>query len=232
MPRLSVVLPCYNESKSIPDILKRFARVRTADSELILVNNGSTDNTAEVIRKELKNPKYKFARSVFVRKNQGYGYGIMFGLRHAKGEFLAFSHADLQCDPADIFRAYKLLPSIKHPENILVIGNRKYRRNFLTSALHAIASLLFFKRFDDINGQPKVFHRSLFEKLKNPPKHFALDFYVQYVARKNGLGVLTIPVTFAKRRHGESHWASTLKSRAKTISKFIKYMIKLRFSEK
>lgn len=228
MPKLSVVLPCYNESKSIPAILERFAAVRNSDAELILVNNGSTDDTASVLKGKLKKRKYKFARSVLVKKNQGYGYGIMFGLNNAKGEFLAFSHADLQTDPADVFRAFGLLQQHADPEKVLVKGNRKGRQNVLTTGLHIMASLLFLRRFDDINGQPKVFHRSLLAELKNPPKNFALDFYVQYVALKNGYKILNIPVKFAKRKHGQSHWASTLRSRAKTIAGFVRYMLKLR----
>lgn len=228
MPKLSVILPCYNESKSIHEILDRFSSVRTNDSELILVNNGSTDNTAAILKTELKNPKYKFARSVTIKKNQGYGHGIVFGLKNARGEFMAFSHADLQCDPSDIFRAYRVLNSLKNPDTALIKGNRTGRKNFLTSSLHVLAALLFLRRFDDINGQPKVFHCSLLQKLKAPPKDFSLDFYVQYTALKHGYSVISVPVKFIKRKHGQSHWASTFKSRFKTISGFVKYMVKLR----
>ncbi len=230
MPKLSVVLPCYNESKSIYDILSRFAEVKNVDTELILVNNGSTDNTNDVLNKVLKKSKFGFARSVTINKNKGYGNGILFGLKYSKGDFLAFSHADLQCDPLDIFRAYNLLIKTSNPKKTLVKGNRIGRRNFLTTILHLLATFLFFKKFDDINGQPKVLHRSLFNSLKNPPKNFAFDFYVQYVALKNNYKILNIPVRFTKRKHGQSHWASTFKSRTKTTIGFVKYMLKLRFS--
>ena len=97
--QLSIVLPCYNEADNLPLILAGYAKAWRADmaAELILVNNGSTDHSAEVLQRELANPDYAFARSVLVEENQGYGHGIFTGLQAARGEFLAFSHADMQC---------------------------------------------------------------------------------------------------------------------------------------
>ena len=72
IPILSVVLPCYNESKGLENILKRFQEVGAGvNFELILVDNGSTDNSPEVLASLL--PRYPFARSVRVEKNVGYG---------------------------------------------------------------------------------------------------------------------------------------------------------------
>ncbi len=234
-PTLSIVLPCYNESKSIQAILQRFSQVignRTV--ELILVNNGSFDNTAEVLKKELKNPKYKFARTVLVKRNQGYGYGIMFGLKHCKGDFLAYSHADQQCDPNDVIRAYDELMRHSDKEKILMKGKRIRRiisELVITKGLQTIASAIFMKGFNDINGQPKLFHKSFLDKLAEAPKDFKFDFYVQYTAIRNGMEVLSIPVEFGKRKHGKSNWAYSIFSRIKTYLGFIGYMLKLRFRE-
>lgn len=234
-PKISVVLPCYNESKSIPDILKRFSEViDNRPVELILVNNGSFDNTAEVLKKELKNPKYKFARTVLVKKNQGYGYGIMFGLKHCKGDILAYSHADQQCDPLDVIRAYDEL--LKHEDitKVLVKGRRNKRilsEFIITKCLQTVVALIFWDIYDDINGQPKIFHKSFFEKLSNAPKDFKFDFYIQYMARKNKMKVESILVDFGRRKHGKSHWAYSIFSRVRTYLGFAVYMLKLRFNE-
>ncbi len=232
--QLSIVLPCYNEAKSIPAILRRFWQVMgDRPVELILVNNGSFDNTAEVLKKELKNPKYKFARTVLVEKNRGYGYGIMFGLKHCKGDILAYTHADQQCDPNDVMRAYDEL--LKRPDwkNILMKGQRKQRiisEWIITKGLQTISFLILWKKFNDINGQPKMFHKSFLEKMKESPKDFKFDLFVQYVALKNKMKVESIPVEFGKRKHGKSNWAYSIFSRVKTYLGFISYMIKLRFS--
>lgn len=163
-----------------------------------------------------------------MEKNIGYGYGIMSGLRSAKGEFLAFSHADMQCDPKDVFRAFELLRKQENSERVLVKGNRKGRQNFLTSGLHMLARALFLRRFDDINGQPKIFDKGLMHTFKNPPNGFQLDFYLQYKALKSGYRVVSFPVAFGQRKFGYSKWATSLKSRIKNVSRFLGYMLKVR----
>src|SRR6478735_543812 len=105
--QLSVVIPCYNEEKNIPHIvakLKALLRDKPHDEcEILLVDNGSTDGSAKVFSDQL-NGIEEHIRMVKVDKNQGYGYGILYGLTQAKGEFLAWTHADLQTDPADVFK--------------------------------------------------------------------------------------------------------------------------------
>src|SRR3989338_8466712 len=97
-PVLSTIVPCYNEAANIPLILERFKQgIGKNEIEVILVNNGSTDDSKTVLTKML--PQYPFARSIDVAVNQGYGYGILSGLRQARGEFLGWTHADLQTDP-------------------------------------------------------------------------------------------------------------------------------------
>ena len=79
-PILDIVVPCYNEEKNIPLILEKFNNViKNEEIEVILVNNGSTDNSAKIFEDLL--PKFSFARTVLVPVNQGYGYGILQGLK-------------------------------------------------------------------------------------------------------------------------------------------------------
>jgi glycosyltransferase involved in cell wall biosynthesis len=97
-PELSVVLPCYNEGKGLEQLLDGYAAVIGGlPAEIILVDNGSSDDTPERLAELL--PRYPFARGFRVLANKGYGDGIMQGLRAARGTFLAWSHADLQCPP-------------------------------------------------------------------------------------------------------------------------------------
>ncbi len=226
---LSIVLPCYNEEKNIPDMLKRFSEaILSEDIEVVLVNNGSLDRTEEVIRKEISNNGYTFATIAKVEKNIGYGYGVMTGLRNAKGEYVAFTHADLQCDPGDVIRAYELLRSSKEPKATLVKGKRIGRNSIISNILLALSSILFLNKFSDINAQPKVFHSSFLSKLKTPPNDFTFDLYIQYVALKNKMTVLDIPVEFLERKHGQSNWSSTFRSRFKAMVGFVLYLFKLR----
>lgn len=229
MPQLSVVLPCYNEAEGIPKILQRFAVVGAGhDFELILVDNGSVDDTPQVLAKLL--PSYPFARSVRIDKNKGYGDGIYTGLRAARGELLAWSHADLQTDPADVFRALAFYRQAPDAERLLVKGRRHGRRlvDRLISWGMQVVALFFLRRWiAEINAQPKLFHRSLLDHLPNPPVDFNFDVYVLYQAKRHGWRLAAIDVEFPPRRYGMSHWAATWRSKIRTIARSIRYMFLL-----
>jgi glycosyltransferase involved in cell wall biosynthesis len=233
--RFSIVLPCYNEADNLPFLLKRYAEVwENLPTELILVDNGSTDRTAQVLKSELSRPEYAFARAVWVPKNRGYGHGIYTGLQAARGEVIGFSHADMQCSPRDLFTAYHRLTAEPDATQALVKGKRAKRdlsASLITNVMAFIASIVLFKKLTDINAQPKVFHRSHLERLTHPPDGFQFDLYVLYAARKAGLKVLTVPVVFGRRMHGQSKWAFSLISRYRTIWATIVYIFRLRFGQ-
>ncbi len=228
-PHLSVVLPCYNESASIPAIVGRFAEFASrGDFELILVDNGSTDGTPQVLAGVLAGNA--FARSVRVEKNRGYGDGILTGLRAARGEVLAWSHADMQTDPGDVFRALQLYESDADRKRVLIKGNRRGRalgQRAISRGMEVVALVLLRRRMTEINAQPKLFHRSLLDHLPNAPIDFNFDVYVLYEALRHGWHVRTIEVEFPPRRHGQSHWAATFRSRARTIRRSMVFMFRL-----
>jgi glycosyltransferase involved in cell wall biosynthesis len=229
----SVVLPCYNEAESIPVMLAEYEKIwPQLSAELVLVNNGSTDHTSDVMKRELANPRFAFARSVTVPVNRGYGYGVMAGLRAARGTVLSVSHADLQCPPADLFRAYSLLAQTG--SRTTVIKGKRSGRSFglaliVTNLMAVIATTVLGMWLTDINAQPKVFHRSLLELMDSPPDGFELDLYILYTAKRSGWNVETFPVIFGERAHGESKWAFSLRSRWKHIVSALRYIFSLGF---
>jgi glycosyltransferase involved in cell wall biosynthesis len=228
-PQLSVVLPCYNEARGIEAILSRFAEVgRGQDFELILVDNGSQDNTSEVLARVL--PRFAFARSVRVEVNQGYGHGIYTGLRAARGQVLAWSHADLQTDPADVFRAWAKYREAGRPERTLVKGRRYGRRlseKVISLGMQLLSTLVFRTYMHEINAQPKLFHRDLLGHMTRPPIDFNFDLYVLVVAKRHGWRIESIPVRFPPRQYGHSHWAATWRSKIRTIARSVRYMFSL-----
>jgi glycosyltransferase involved in cell wall biosynthesis len=232
-PRFSIVLPCYNEAGNLPLLLAAYARAWPelgVPGELILVDNGSTDETATVLRRELERPELGFARPVQVERNRGFGHGTMTGLRAARGEIVGFSHADMQYTPQDCFAAFRKLAAQPDPARALVKGKRAPRGlgpALVTNTMAVLASAVLLMRLTDINAQPKVFHRSLLEHLRRPPDGFQFDLYVLYTARRHGLKVLTVPVVFGQRAHGQSKWAYSLASRYRTIWATVVYIFKL-----
>lgn len=235
--RKSIVVPCYNESGNLPNLIARFEALVPEDRskldwELVLVDNGSTDGSAGVFAKELEKPGRDFVRVVTVPSpNVGYGHGIVTGLRAAKGELLAWTHADGQTPPKDVLRAFEMLESAPDPEATLVKGRRRarpLRDTLFTMGMQAAALAILGESLEDINGQPKCFPRRLFELASNPPTDLSLDLYFFYVAKKNGFAVRTFDVQFGDREHGESKWAFNFRSKARNVARSVKYMAALR----
>ena len=228
--KLSIIVPCYNEAENIPLILKRFGEViKTDEIEVILVNNGSTDHSAEVLAELLSD--YKFAKTVLVPVNQGYGYGILQGLNTARGEYIGWTHADMQTDPADVLKAFDIINN-SIDKNIYVKGNRKGRPafdQFFTFGMGVFETLYFRTPMYDINAQPNIFPKSFYEKWENPPYDFSLDLFAVYTAKKAGLSVMRFPVLFPERIHGQSKWNNEgMKSKWKFIKRTLQFSKELK----
>ena len=230
---LSVIFPCYNESSNIVGIISsiKSALQGRNDVEIILVDNGSTDSTPQVLEQALQGEHNKQFKTLRIEKNIGYGHGIMEGVRIASGEVIAWTHADLQTDPADVLEAYKIF--VDHPEypNCILKGRRVGRNpldTLFTGGMSILSTLLLRENFSDVNAQPKMFHRNFLEKLTESPKDFSLDLYLLYQARVQKYQILEHHVNFGKRLFGESKGGGTLKGKLRLIQRTWKYMIKLK----
>ena len=229
--KLSIVVPCYNEAKNIPLILERFSSViHRVDIEVILVNNGSTDNSSIILDEYL--PKYSFARSVNIEVNEGYGHGIVTGLTQAIGEFVGYTHADMQTDPADLLKALEIIEESDDPKNCYVKGNRKGRPifdQFFTKGMSLFESIYLRKNLWDINAQPNIFHNSFLNSVKDHcPKDFSLDLYLLYTAKKKGIVVIRFDVLFPERLHGVSTWNTGLLAKWKFIKRTFEFSTRLK----
>ncbi len=231
----SIVIPAYNEASNLPALLARYREVwEDLPAELVIVDNGSTDGTKEVLEQELTRPELAFARVVTVNENRGYGHGIHSGLVSTTAEVVGFSHADMQTDPADLFRAFHRLRRSENPRKTIVKGQRAPRdfgAELITRGMSLVATLVLMRKLTDINAQPKIFHRGLLATLSNPPDGFPYDVYVLYRGLQAGFSIAKIPVVFGQRGHGESKWAADFFSRYRTIINMIGYIIRLRFGK-
>lgn len=228
--RLSVVVPCYNEAKNIPLILKRFNEVLSGreDVEIILVNNGSTDESHQVIDEVL--PLYPFVKLVNIKVNQGYGYGIIQGLKNSSGRYVGWTHADMQTDPADVIKALNLIED-NVDQLVFVKGDRKGRPlfdRFFTVGMSFFETLYMGIKLNDINAQPNIFPKSFYEEWENPPSDFSLDLYALYMANVKNLKIIRFDVLFPERRYGESKWNTGLGGKWKFIKRTLEFSIKLK----
>ena len=126
---LSIILPCYNEKDNLVALFERLDLLVKASEEIeiVLVNNGSNDGSDIVFEQEVIRRNKEIFKIVHVKENKGYGFGILSGLRAAKGNVLAVTHADRQTDPMDVLKAYEIYRS-KGDLNLLVKGFRKNRK--------------------------------------------------------------------------------------------------------
>lgn len=229
---LSIVLPCYNESGNIATILQRFHPLsQQVALELILVDNGSTDNSADIFTDELKNPAYRFARTVRVEKNIGYGYGIAFGLKHCQGQTVGYSHADLQTPPEDVERAFRLYQE-KGPGLRLVKGRRTKRATadeaVVSKVYNRLGQVILGIPYLDLNAQPKIFDRELLPEILRGPRDFSFDLHVLYTAVWRGCRIHELDVNFEPRPFGASKWAHNRAAKVKMILTCLYRMLELR----
>ena len=232
--KYSLVIPCYNEEKNIPLLLEKCSQlvkgndvIKNNEIEVILVDNGSTDNSSEVLNNLL--PNYPGCRSVRVEINKGYGYGILSGLYSAKGDVLGWSHADLQTDPLDALIGFEIFNKSK---KICFVKGKRYGRPmsdvFFTVGMSIFELILLKEKLWDINAQPTIFSRAFFETWDSAPHDFSLDLYAYFKAKKSDLQIKRFPVNFGERAHGSSHWNINWKSKFKFIKRTIDFSISLK----
>jgi len=230
MEKFSLIIPCYNESKSLPLLIERLKIMKDNEKnlEIIIVNNGSTDETSEILKALAHD--LNFLILVDVKTNKGYGNGILSGLNAASGEILGWTHADLQTDPIDALKGLEIFKKSTHPESLFVKGRRHGRPLtdvFFTIGMSIFEIILLRKFMWDINAQPTMFHRSFFLTWESPPNDFSLDLFAYYMAKKSNLEIKRFPVFFGDRAYGVSHWNINLLSKFNFIKRTLLYSVKL-----
>jgi dolichol-phosphate mannosyltransferase len=194
----------------------------------LLVDNGSTDNTGNLLKLLTKNIKENI-KVISVPINKGYGYGILEGLKEAQGDILSWTHADLQTDLEDVLKGLEVYRA--NDGEVFVKGNRINRNKldeFFTYGMQVIARILLNCKLNDINAQPKIFSRKFYENVvSGAPEDFSLDLYFLYRAHTD-IKVKDFNVYFNKRIYGEAKGGGTLKGKWKLIKRTLSYMVELR----
>ena len=206
--KLSLIIPMYNEGdvaeEVVDELQDQFNRAQI-NYELVLVDNGSTDHTGEILLKMAeKDSRIKVIR---IHRNQGYGWGIINGLRWASGEYLGFMGGDGQIEAGDVVRVYREMIKGQHP----LCKARRFKRKdgFLRNIISLIFNKLFVYTFKvnvgDINATPKIMTRSLYNRLNLSSKDWFLDAEVLLKSNSLGVAVAEIPVVFHSRQGGSSN---------------------------
>lgn len=214
---LSLVIPLYNEEGNVKDLVESFnckTFLSNGLKEILLINNGSTDNTARIVDSLAQ--KYSFVKTVHLDKNLNYGGGIWYGLNQTKTEFIGYLPGDGQIIKDDVqfvWNEFKDSLNKGQPMSSIFKGRRDRRTDdssmkIVSKVYSFLTRMILGVPVKDINGLPKIFHRSL---LEHYPEHryitFTFDAQTLFTAHKMNWQIVEKPVTFYRRGAGVSSWS-------------------------
>jgi len=228
---VSLVIPCYNEANSVRSTASRIVDAfhnQHIDLELVLVDNGSSDNTGDIINELIAEGMPIIKETVEV--NRGYGHGILSGLKQCTGDYAGFLCADSQVDAVDVVRVAEIALNSQTPK--LVKVRRRFRmdgiyRKVVSIVYNGLANLVFGGlRSIDINGNPKILPREYLQRMQLRSEDWFIDPEVMIKTKRLGLPVYEFNVLGQMRAEGLSHVHGS------TIWEFTKNLLKYRFDRK
>lgn len=203
--KISVFFPAWNEEANIKASIQRANDVfkNFEDYEILVINDGSTDKTAEVVL-SLNNPK---VRLINHSKNLGYGNVIKTAFKNVNFPYTFFTDADLQFDLEEIKKL------TEYPDYDVVIGYRHDRkdsrtRKFYASIWNWIIRVLFDLRIEDIDCAFKLLKSNLIKDLDLNSRTGMISAEILIKLRDMGTSIKEIPVTHFPRKDGKSTGAS------------------------
>lgn len=227
---ISIIIPVYNEEKYIKDILLRINQVKNINKDIVLVDDGSTDNTKNII---LNYCNGLYNQKIFLDQNYGKGYALRKGFEIAKGNIILIQDADLEYDPKDY---KKLLRPIIEDNKIVVYGSRvlkggvRKRPNTIDSYFRVLSNhfLTYFsnlmneQKLSDAHTCYKVFRSEILDKITLKENGF--NFCPEFTAKvsKLGIKIFEVPIDYNGRTHEEGKKISFLDG-FRAIYAIIKY---------
>lgn len=204
---VSIIIPAYNEEKNLPKVLSELKSILNLDKiqhEILVVNDGSTDNTKEIASQN-------GAKVLSNKTNQGKGRSLNFGFEHAKGEILITMDADGSHDPKDI---KKLLLPVLNGSDIAVgtrFNNAEGRKT--TTPMNLLGNYLINLAFLIITGAVVTDSQSGFRAYKSKilkdititSKGFEVETELTLKPIMNGYSLKEVPIFVRERANGRSH---------------------------
>lgn len=208
--RLSVVVPVYNECKTVERVLRRVAEVGV-DTEIIVVDDGSSDGTREILAAKSEGE----FNLILHEKNCGKGAALRTGFAAATGDFVIVQDADLEYDPADY---EKLLDLAQKRGAVAVYGSRLLvrqpsmsLRHFVgNSLLTGLTNLLYGSQLTDMETCYKLVKRETLQQLKIVSNGFDVEPEVTAKLLKQGVEILELPISYSGRSFAEGKKISWL----------------------
>ncbi len=219
--KISVIIPVYNEAKTIKEITRRVMDTNIVD-EIIIVDDFSIDDTAKI----LKTLFLKGVKVCFHDKNQGKGAAIRTGLENATGDIIIFQDADLEYDPKDYL---ELVKPIKEGIADAVYGSRFLRRKTLfhckkffyithfigNKFLNFIVRLLYGAKLTDMETCYKVIKKEILDSMDISARGFEIEPEITAKLLRKGVKIYEVPISYIPRDYREGKkisWRDGLKA--------------------
>jgi len=229
-PDISIVMSCFNEEEivgyTISQLVNAFEKAGHR-LELIAIDNGSWDQTGEIIKDWAnKNASVIYHR---VEKNQGYGNGVLSGIPLCTAPWIGTNLADLPVEAHEVVKLYEIAANTRTPKLFKI--RRRFRmeglaRRIVSTTYNLVATLLFGDLgTSDINGNPKLLPRAYVERMNLQSKDWFIDLEIAIKAKRMGLRVFETNV-FAQMNPGR-----TSSVRPATCWEFAINLLKFRFGK-
>ena len=202
--KLSVIMPTYNEAATLVEIIEKVRQV-PIEKELIIVDDGSTDATAHILK------DYEDKENIIVmrhEKNKGKGSAIRTARQRISGEMVIMQDADLETDPNDYLH---LIKPICEGKAKVVYGSRllapnvdyDWRYYWGGRLITFIANLLYHQNITDVPACYKVFDVALFQSIPLRCKRFEFCPEITAKVSKRGIKILELPMRYYPRTKKE-----------------------------
>ena len=207
-PLISILIPSFNEGKTILNVLNRISKIiaSSINYEVVVINDGSTDNTLDL----LKQNKDLYNQLITYNTNCGKGNAIKKGLEVSNGKYIIFQDADLEYDPIEINKFVNL---INRFEPDLIIGSRfnysEYTRShyilnkFGNIFITLIFNLFYNTTFTDIYSCYVCFKKDLLNVKNLQTIGFQQQAEILGKVVKNGKKFYEVPISYNGRTHEE-----------------------------
>lgn len=214
---LTIVFPAYNDGGTIPSMVLTaliVARSRTSDFEIIVINDGSKDYTAEVLDELAQHvPEL---RVVHHPTNQGYGATLREGFGLASKEWVFYTDGDAQYNPLELENLIDALqPGIDVVNGYKIARNDPLHRKIIGKIYHYISRLAFGFHLRDVDCDFRLIRRTAFEQVQLESRDGAICVEMVKKFQDAGFKFAEVPVTHHHRQYGKSqffNWLPILRS--------------------
>jgi dolichol-phosphate mannosyltransferase len=216
---LSIIVPAKNEAASLPQLVEEVIRAfrplradragghQLDEFEVVVVDDGSTDATAAVLRDLAA--RYPELRPIALVSNSGQSAATLAGFRVARGNWVAILDADLQNNPADLATLWNALPGHDAALGWRTKREDVWSKRVISRWANRIRNAVLGQSIKDTGCAVRIFPRDV--ALRIPMFHGAHRFYGPLLLRE-GCRIIQVPVTHRPRPHGQSHY--TLRNRS------------------